>query len=100
MVRHIVFWNLSEYAENADKKTNGNIIKTKLEDLVGKIDGIVKLEVDFNYNENGFDLCLYSIFESNEALKKYQTHPLHIEIAQFVKKVTTQRAVTDCFIKD
>ncbi len=99
MVRHIVFWNLSDFAEGADKTTNGNIIKTSLESLVGKIDGIIELQVNFNYNEHGYDLCLYSVFESDEVLKNYQTHPLHIEAGQFVKKVTTQRVVTDCIIK-
>ena len=77
MVRHIVFWNLKENAEGTDKITNANIIKSKLEALVGQIDGLLKAEVNLNYNPNGFDLCLYSEFESKEALEVYQNHPKH-----------------------
>ena len=98
MVRHIVFWNLKEFAEENDKIKNAEIIKTKLEALTGKIDGLLKAEVNTNYNPNGFDLCLYSEFSSKEALDFYQTHPLHVEIKEFVGKVITDRAVTDCEI--
>ena len=95
MVRHIVFWNLKENAEGADKITNANIIKLKLEALVGQIDGLLKAEVNLNYNPNGFDLCLYSEFESKEALESYQSHPKHLDCKSFVHKVICERVVTD-----
>ena len=98
MIRHIVFWNLKDEAEGNDKKTNAEIIKTRLEALVGKIDGLLRAEVGLNYNPDGYDLCLYSEFTSRQALDFYQTHPLHVEIKDFVGKVVTQRAVTDCEI--
>jgi len=96
MVRHIVFWNLKENAEGADKVTNANIIKSKLEALVGQIDGLLKAEVNLNYNPNGFDLCLFSEFESKEALDGYQSHPKHLECKGFVHKVIAERVVADC----
>lgn len=95
MVRHIVFWNLKENAEGADKVTNANIIKSKLEALVGQIDGLLKAEVNLNYNPNGFDLCLFSEFESKEALEFYQNHPKHLDVKGFVHKVISERVVTD-----
>ena len=95
MVRHIVFWNLKEQAEGGDKIANANIIKSKLEALVGQIDGLLKAEVNLNYNPNGYDLCLYSEFSSKEALDFYQSHPLHLAVREFVHKVITERAVTD-----
>ena len=64
MVRHIVMWNLRE--EN--KEQNAAEIKRALEDLNGKIEGLIRLEVNRGYNEKGFDLCLYSEFESPEAV--------------------------------
>lgn len=42
------------------------------------------------------DLCLVSEFESKEALNAYQTNPLHVKVKEFVHKVVTDRAVTDC----
>lgn len=95
MVRHIVFWNLKETAEGADKVANANIIKSKLEALVGQIDGLLKAEVNLNYNPNGYDLCLFSEFTSKEALDGYQKHPKHLEVREFVHKVITERVVTD-----
>ncbi len=98
MIRHIVFWNLKDNAENSDKNTNANIIKTRLEALVGQIDGLIRAEVNLNYNPKGYDLCLFSLFESDKALKEYQNNPLHLEVREFVHKVITDRVVTDCEI--
>jgi len=98
MVRHIVFWKLKDSAEGADKITNAKIIKSKLEALVGQVEGLIKAEVNMNYNPAGFDLCLYSELESKEALEFYQGHPKHLEVREFVHKVILERAVTDCEI--
>lgn len=98
MIRHIVFWNLLEYAEGADWITNANILKTMLESLVGQIDGLQRAEVNLNYNPKGFDLCLLSEFDSKKALDNYKTHPRHMEIREFVHKIITNRVVTDCEI--
>lgn len=95
LVRHIVFWNLKENAEGGDKITNADRIKSELEALVGQIDGLLKAEVNMNYNPNGFDICLYSEFSSRESLDFYQNHPLHLKVKDFVQKVVTQRVVTD-----
>lgn len=98
MIRHIVFWNLKDFAENSDKNTNANIIKTRLEALVGQIDGLIRADVNLNYNPKGYDLCFFSLFESDEALQNYQKHTLHLQVKEFVHKVITDRVVTDCEI--
>ncbi len=96
MVRHIVFWKLKDNAEGNDKEVNARIMKEKLEALVGKIDGLIKAEVGFNFNPGGYDVCLYSELTSKQALEEYQIHPLHLEVKDFVQNVVTDRAVTDC----
>lgn len=98
MVRHIVMWNLQECAAGADKEHNAAKIKEKLEGLVGKIEGLQKLEVGRNIVPNGYDLCLYSEFDDMEALDFYRTHPLHMEIQKFVHEVITERVFSDCEI--
>ncbi len=98
MIRHIVFWKLKDEAEGNDKVTNAEIIKTKLEALNGKIEGLLKAEVCQNFNPNGYDVCLYSELSSRGALDFYQNHPLHEECKDFIGKVVTDRAVTDCEI--
>lgn len=93
MIKHIVTWKLQE--EN--KANNATEIKSKLEALVGKIDGIVELEVgiDFNQSDAAHDVLLYSTFATKTDLDNYQTHPLHVEAASFIKSVVTNRVVVD-----
>ncbi|PWL45467.1 MAG: stress responsive protein [Clostridiales bacterium] len=96
MIRHIVFWNLKEEAEGKTKEQNAAVIREGLEALVDKVDGLLMAEVRRNFNPGGMDLCLVSEFESKEALNAYQTNPLHVKVKEFVHKVVTDRAVTDC----
>ena len=95
MVKHIVMWNLKDEAEGGNKKQNGGIIKQRLEALVGVIPGLLKLEVNFNFNPKGYDLALYSEFESKEALHGYDAHPAHQAVREFVHKVIENRVVAD-----
>ena len=74
------------------------MIREGLEGLVGRVDGLIMAEVRRNFNPSGMDLCLVSEFESKEALDAYQNHPLHLKVKEFVHKVVTDRAVTDCEI--
>lgn len=74
MVRHIVMYN---FKEGVDKQEAIKVIDGALSPLVGKIPGLLHLEVRLTFN--GMDYALYSEFESREALEKYADHPLHQE---------------------
>ena len=73
MVKHIVIYNLKEGVE---KDSAVELIRSVLEPLVGKIPGLLSLEVRRTFN--GMDYALYSEFESRQALKDYAVHPLHL----------------------
>ena len=45
MVRHVVMWKLKDEAEGASKAENAVKMARMLEGLVGKIGGLLKLEV-------------------------------------------------------
>ena len=96
MIKHIVFWKLREQANGNDKATNAKLIKEKLEDLNGKIEGLLKLEVgtDFLGGAN-YDIALYSELTSKEALSSYQIHPLHQAAGAFIKEVVEDRKAVD-----
>lgn len=97
-VRHIVLWKLKESAEGNSLAENALLIKKSLEALVGKIDGVLKIEVGINIVDgSGSDLGLYSEFESKAALDAYRTHPLHLEVQKFVHKVIESRVACDSF---
>ncbi len=74
MVKHIVLYTLKEDVNKAEAV---QIIRSVLEPLVGKIPGLLHLEIRQAFN--GVDYALYSEFESREALQNYTKHPLHLE---------------------
>lgn len=96
MIKHIVFWKLKEEAHGNNKETNARIIKEKLEDLKGKIEGLINIEVGIDFLGNGnYDVALYSEVESREALQTYQNHPLHQAVLPFVKEAVADRKAVD-----
>ena len=96
MLKHIVMWKIKE--EN--KKESAMKIKTDLEDLKGKIAEIVDIEVgiDIDAIEKNYDVILVSTFKSEEDLKAYQVHPMHVEVAKFVKSVALSRVAVDYLV--
>ena len=74
MVKHVVLYNLKE---GVDKAEAVKLIASVLEPLVGKIPGLLHLEIRQAFE--GMDYALYSEFESREALSAYAVHPLHLE---------------------
>jgi len=97
MVKHIVFWKLKEFANGMTKAENALAIKQKLENLNGKIDGCLKIEVgfDFLHSEESADVVLYSEFENKEALQFYASHALHKAVMPFIAEARTERRVID-----
>ena len=75
MVKHIVIYTLKE---GVDKEAAVETIRSVLEPLVGKIPGLLHLEIRAAY-QGGMDYALYSEFESRETLAAYAGHPLHQE---------------------
>jgi len=74
MVRHIVLYTLKE---GIDKDAAVERIASRLEPLVGKIPGLLKMEVRRCYA--GMDYALFSEFEKPEDVPNYRAHPLHQE---------------------
>lgn len=97
MIKHMVMWKLKDEAEGNSKVENAQIIKNSLEDLKGKINEIVNIEVGLNINKSdqAYDVVLYSTFNSLEDLDSYQKNPDHIKAGSFVKKVVSSRVVVD-----
>ena len=90
MVKHIVLYNLKEGVE---KEPTVKMIASVLEPLVGKIPGLLHLEVRQTYN--GMNYALYSEFESKEALAAYAVHPLHLEAKKHFFHLLDSRVAAD-----
>jgi len=90
MIKHIVMWKLRN-------KADAEIIKDNLEALVGKIPGLLSVEVgiDFSNSEQSADVVLYSELENREALAAYQAHPEHQAVIPLLKAAAVSRTVVD-----
>ena len=78
--------------EGVDKTAAVEKIASLLEPLVGKIPGLLWMELNETF-QGGMDYVLYSEFESREALIAYAEHPLHLAAKdQFFDMIATRVA--------
>jgi hypothetical protein len=94
MVKHIILWKLKDEFNTEETKLG---IKEGLEGLIGEIPGLLEIKVETKPLESSnTDVMLYSVFESNEALKGYAVHPKHVEVADTkVRPFTAMRSCID-----
>lgn len=90
MVKHIVLYKLKEGVE---KQEAVKLIASVLEPLVGKIPGLLHMEIRQAYQ--GMDYALYSEFESKEAVTAYRQHPLHQEAKTHFAHLLDTRVAAD-----
>lgn len=97
MIKHIVLWKLNDSAYGNSKQINAEILKEKLQAMTGKVDGLLKIEVgfDFSNEKDSADIVLYSEFTCKEALNHYQVHPEHEAIKKWLSEVRYERRVVD-----
>ena len=95
MVKHMIIWKIKEDCANPEEVKSA--VKRELEALVGKIDGLTEMNIitDKLPSSSG-DLMMDSLFESEDALKAYQKHPLHQHVANtYVRPNVCQRLSLD-----
>lgn len=97
MVRHLILWKLKETLSVEEKNKILYDMKEKLEGLVGQVPGLVSLKIVMNEMESSnADVMLDSLLESEDALKGYQNHPAHVEVANtYVRPFTEVRMCID-----
>ena len=94
MVKHVIIWKLREDLENTDQVKAD--IKAGLEGLQGVVPGLIEIKViTEGLESSNADPMLDSIFESEEALKGYATHPEHVKVAD--GKVRPYTQTRSCF---
>ncbi len=98
MVKHVILWTLKEEHNTAAVKEG---MKQALEALVGKVPGLIKLEVETDpLPTSNAHVMLYSELDSREALAGYAVHPAHVHVAdQYVRPFTATRTVMDFEVK-
>ncbi len=97
MVKHVIIWTLKPEFTPEEKRAAAEKIKSSLEGLMGKIDGMtsVKVNIDLLPSSTG-DVMLDTTFTDENALKAYQVHPDHVYAANtYVHPVTADRKCVD-----
>jgi hypothetical protein len=97
MLKHIVFWKLKDEVDGLDKLAAAVRIKEMLEDLDGKVPGLLSIHVgiDVSKSAQSADIVLLSEFPDQAALDAYQIHPLHEACKAFIGKAASERRVVD-----
>jgi hypothetical protein len=97
MIKHIVMWQLKDFAEGADKASNALKMKQLLDSCADIVPGILKFETALAtpHLEATYDVVLYSEFASREALDAYQEHPKHVSVKPFIGAVRQARQCMD-----
>lgn len=97
MIKHVILWRLKgEYTPEQKQKIKADA-KNALEGLLGKIDGLLKIEVKTSgLCSSNADFMLDSCFISEQALKNYSANPLHVAAANtFVRPFVEARSCFD-----
>lgn len=96
MIRHIVMWKFRRDIDETPQQV-AEEMKSRLEALNGKIDGLLRAEVGVNAKESAssYDAVLTSDFPSWEALDAYRVHPLHVVIVNYCKERCASRVDVD-----
>lgn len=97
MIQHSVFFNMTENALGNDAESNATELIRRLHALRGEIPGLLSMHAgrDFSGSPAAFDVALHSTFATRTDLDLYRTHPMHVPVVEFVKAVTSERAVVD-----
>ena len=95
MVKHVILWQLKDEIENKDQILND--ARVNLENLLGKIDGLVDIKLNVApLASSNADMMLDSTFVDEDALKGYQVHPDHVFVADnFIRPFTKARLCLD-----
>ncbi len=97
MVKHIILWQLKDELSVQEKELVKKEIKAGLEDLKGKVPGLVDIHVQISaLDSSNADLMLDVTLEDAAALKGYAVHPDHLAVANSkVRPYTKTRICID-----
>ena len=82
MVKHVILWQLKDELSPEQKAKIKAEIKSGLEGLQGKIEGLTEVRVNIDcLPSSNADVMLDTTFTDEAALKNYAVHPEHVKVA-------------------
>lgn len=96
MIRHILFWKLTEQVKAAGReKEAAGFVADSVRTMAGRIEGMRCAELGVNLAGGDYDLVFYSEFENEAALKAFRDHPLHVAHRERCAEYVTGRVAGD-----
>lgn len=96
MVKHVVMFKFKPEVEAENRCRYAIEFKRGIEQLPAVIDCIRMVRVGVNMNENEkWDICLESEFDSLDDVKTYSVHPSHKAVAMALMAHIAERACVD-----
>jgi len=97
VIRHIVIWRFKDEAKRSGKIANLERIQRNCAAMRETLPGLLRMELGVNQTPaaDAADLLLLSEFESWEALRSYEAHPLHDELRALIGPLRCERRVLD-----
>ena len=93
MIRHVVIFQCDE-AKASQEELEG--IKSDLNNLVGLIPELLRIDVGINMNPSEKQhLTLIADVENMTGLNAYSTHPEHVKVGVRLRKIMTGRTCVD-----
>ena len=96
MIKHVVMWNVRG-ATPFQKDEAIHLVKSRFEELIGRIPGLLHLEVGVDQSgvDYACDLVLYTEFASRQALDAYARHPEHMRVREELGDIRLARYQVD-----
>ncbi len=96
MVKHIVMFRFRDGYSEEERRARAEEIQRRSLALKEQIPGIVELRVEIApQGSSTHSILLEGIFESQDALDAYQTHPAHQAVGVLIKEMAGDRACFD-----
>jgi hypothetical protein len=97
MICHVVMWRLRDDAKRSECLQINARLQHNLQAMRDTVPGLRRLALGFDRAglPDSADLLLYSEFDSWDALKGYEVHPLHDELRGIIGPLRVERRVVD-----
>lgn len=97
MIRHIVMWRLKTHPARGGRLEVMDRIEQNLTALRSSVPGLLRAWLGLNQVESAdaSDLVLCCEFHNWDALRGYESHPLHQELRAIIGPLRAERRVVD-----
>ena len=95
MIRHIAMFHLTEAADKDGRDEVFGAMKASVENMNGKIPGLIRAELGLNISGGPHDIIMYCEFEDEKSCRDFGEHPMHAAHREKMKEYVSDRVWAD-----